>query len=294
MSDRPPILQIHSPAPQTVARLAVQHARRLETLLKQLRAAKTYQPETVHQIRVLTRKCAAAWQVLEQFCPTVAPTDDIRKTRRLRRRLGCLRDADIRMELFDRFQNGRKSAHAELHGALFHDWHQVFQATSARIESKSTSFLKAVNRLQKQGIEVSKRVKKLHWKKKHQNWIEQKLEAWLPEDEEFNPSQLHAFRIATKRLRYLLQCIEPVRQKPSEHSLQALLNALQDELGSLRDLNNFKSWLEQFRLSISQHAFIRKPLQNSINSSIQWCEKEIHRHTSKLFKMYRQLRATLG
>lgn len=287
------MLQIHSPAPHSVARLALQHARRLGTLLKQLCAAKTYQPETVHQIRVLTRKCTAAWQVLEQICPNVAPTDDIRKTRRLRRRLGCLRDADIRMELFHRFQNGKKSAHPELHGALIHDWHQVFQTTSDRIVSKSNSFLKAVNRLQKQGIEVSNRVKKLHWKNKHLNWIEQKFEAWLPEDEEFNPSQLHTFRIATKRLRYLLQCMKPVRQKPSDHSLQAILNAFQDDLGSLRDLNNFKTWLEQVRLSISKHTFTSKPMQNSIDASIKWCEKEIHRHTSKLFRIYRQLRATL-
>jgi len=109
---------IHKQVPETallrLVKLAAQHARRLEKLVRECLSSRAYNPETAHQIRILTRKCTAAWRVLRHAGAEVDHDKSHRTLRALRKTLGDLRDADILLEEFHDFTRHKKVASDEI------------------------------------------------------------------------------------------------------------------------------------------------------------------------------------
>src|SRR5882724_3003331 len=92
--------QVPEKALLRLVKTAAQHARRLEKLVCECLSSRAYSPETGHQIRILTRKCTAAWRVLRHARADVDHDKSNRTLRALRKSLGDLRDADILFEEF--------------------------------------------------------------------------------------------------------------------------------------------------------------------------------------------------
>ena len=78
-----------------------------------------------------------------------------------------------------------------------------------------------------------------------------------------SPSELHLFRIASKRLRYAIECVCDIFPKAKFSSLQRILRQIQERLGELHDLDVRLSRLQQW----GQSAGVPPPWQASTAQS---------------------------
>lgn len=267
-----------------VAKLASRHAQQMGTLLRSLLAGTTYQPEQVHQLRILSRKCAAAWSVLKLISPE-SPDKSLRTLRSLRRSLSKLRDADIRLALLR--EHSRKPD-SELTAALLHDWHCQYQKSLPAVRKKAGRYFHAIRELLEQGKNFCKAASKFSWKKRHHRWLHQQSSACRIPGKSLPAEALHEFRLATKRWRYLLQTVYPASENSGVAKLLTELTAIQDALGRQRDINQLLNWLTPLQQSLSHQANASRSLVRSMEALSKWCLKEQSRLEKQIIKSCQQ------
>lgn len=278
----PPISKNIFPA---VARLATRHAQQMGTLLRSLLAGNTYQPEQVHQLRILSRKCAADWSVLKLINPSTVPDKALRVLRSLRRKLSNLRDADIRLAL--QREHTRKPD-SELSAVLLHDWHCQHQGILHKVREKAGRYLQAFNELQEQGKSIAKEASKHSWTKRHQRWLHKQSLACKIPGKSLTADSLHEFRLATKRWRYLLQTAYPSQDNSPVATLLNDLTATQDALGRQQDVNQLLGWLVPLQQSLSHQANTSRSLLRSMEALRKWCLTELKRLEKQINKTCQQ------
>lgn len=264
-----------------VARLAVRHAQQMGTLLRSLLPGNTYHPEQVHQLRILSRKCAAAWSVLKLIDPAAAPGKSLRTLSSLRKKLSKLRDADIRLALL---LDQTRKPDSELTAALLHDWHCLYQKVIDQVRSKAERYFRAFKELQEQGKSAYKTATTSTWKKRHQRWLHQQSLACQISGNSLSVESLHEFRLATKRWRYLLQTVYPSKYNSPVVKLLNDLTAIQDALGRQRDINQLLGWLIPLQQSLSHQANASRNLLRSMESLRKWSLTELKRLEKQINK----------
>lgn len=269
----------------SVVRTADRQAGQLERLIRELATSKTYHSSTTHQIRILTRKCAMALKVLRYFEVDVSvKSKDLRD---LRRSLGKLRDADIRLEGFQSFVSGRKSgANDSILGALQFEWHNEHAKAKKEILEFRSSYEDTLKTIRKKLKQVLPQISGHRWKKRDDRWMKKQLDNWSDfVDSKFqNEKQLHALRIDTKHLRYLLQCLLPDKSPAPLQSWLDLLGDLQTDLGERRDLRNIIEWLEDLEKGLSIRD-TKSKLTASIHSWKKFCVKKIRQLDPRVPKL---------
>ncbi|MBL8823132.1 MAG: CHAD domain-containing protein [Planctomycetia bacterium] len=268
-----------------VARLAVRHAQQMGTLLRSLLAGNTYQPERVHQLRILSRKCAAAWSVLKLINPSTVPDKALRVLRSLRRKFSKLRDADIRLALL---QEHTRKPDSELTAALLHDWHCHYQKVINQVRSKAERYFRAFKELQEQGKSAYQTATTSTWKKRHQRWLHQQSLPCQISGKSLSAESLHEFRLATKRWRYLLQTVYPAKDNSPAAKLLNDLTAIQDALGRQRDINQLLGWLIPLQQSLSHQVNASRSLHRYMETLRRWCLVELKRLEKQINKTCQQ------
>lgn len=277
---------------RSVLKDAAVHTRRLDQLLRQFSSARDYQTETVHQVRILTRKCSACWRIL---CHTGIKLD-VNKIKGnlsdLRGALGKLRDADIRLEEFQRFASTRKRALDDaLAGSLFQVWTQCYEEAKEQLSQTIPACRAALADLAKRYSKLTEPVSKQRWNKQNDRWVKKQLSKWLKltEMKAMDDQQMHALRIRTKRLRYLLQSLLPKKPSPAISEWLTRLESLQDALGKLRDFQNILEWLDRYQKGISVWPTPPNRLAASIKAWRQYGEQVIRRQNQLWGRLCRQL-----
>jgi CHAD domain-containing protein len=281
---------------QKVRKHALRQLKRL--VLLEPKVLKGDNPDAIHDMRVASRRLQV---VLDLFYPGVQPKEVRRfrrKIRRCRRSLGEVRNCDVLIEHVSRILKRKRVAHSEA-------WMAVQRYLETR---RAKGFAKAMRRLSKVSLCVlSERLKGhidqiglLATPDSHANVLHfdnNDTPESLPERtrrllgnlwnafqeqvarSQHNPraSVIHGVRIATKRLRYLLEVVREFEPPGCAEALGGL-RRLQQHLGTWHD----REVLEQVMIEmIARPDFLRDrlPLAMQIEKLIMG-----NRHSKKSFR----------
>lgn len=209
-------------------------------------------PEHVHELRVASRRTAAALELFADWLPRRKSERLSRKLDVLRKSAGPARDCDVFAE-----RVSRTSANEQ--GAMFAD-HLRVQRTAA--QNALATFYEKCERgevIERRAVAL---VGSLHPRRQGSKDGNQKFTEWAPrqlrravreffDDAEPNTKQLdqlHAFRIRAKQFRYCLEFLGPALNYERFQKAYSSLKKLSQRLGDLNDhataIDTLSRWME--------------------------------------------------
>ena len=227
---------------------------RLAAVVHFLEAArdKSDRAEAIHQLRIWTRRAAAALRLFEPIVPGAAGKKMKKRLRRIRAAAGQERDCDV---LLEKLRAGEEEAPRT-----------ILQALKKRRRAARRAFTDLRRRklrrdkLQRQ---CAKLIDELAWSKRHSSREPPRFASWCrgqltPLGQQFfvladgslsRDAKLHELRIAGKRLRYALE-LSPVALPTRIHQrLYEGLSDLQERLGTVCDNLSAVARLKEWRTS---------------------------------------------
>ncbi len=198
--------------------------------------------DAVHDMRVAIRRLRSALDTFEDALPRRLAEPHVRAMRRLGRRLGRVRDADVHIGAL---HDALATAHpAEKPGLLF-----VLETLAARRRRDLSRFSSALSQVDRAGFELvlgarNPTIRLIgpdlgdHARKtlcKHLRRVIRRGDRTVRSGD---AEALHALRIAEKRLRYNLEFFAPLLATEADHALE-MLTELQDCLGAIADADAF-------------------------------------------------------
>jgi CHAD domain-containing protein len=204
--------------------------------------------EHVHQLRVATRRTAAALKLFDDFLPRRRAHQIRQILSELRKEAGKVRDIDVFMTEFaerpptdeviaiHRALEGLRSEEHESLRALHEQW-----GRGERLEQLATELLcrvrprrSQVNRAEESFQDYARRcLRRLVRRFFGEHKVEPK-----------NLKQLHAFRIRTKGLRYSLEILQPGLPDDRFRKTYGLVKKLSQQLGDINDCANAEGIIE--------------------------------------------------
>jgi len=224
---------------------------RLEALLHYLRLAAREDgadPEDVHQLRVWSRRSAAALALYEPMLPHRRAQRIRRALRMIRHAANDARDCDVLLERLAHYRQGRSVKY----------WQTATRRS--RAEAQRT-IVKVHHKLCVEG-DLAKQVKKLierirEQERKHDAWP--RFGVWarrrlrpvirrffaLAPSRGANAEDLHQFRIAGKELRYGIEMLAGAFGDEMRTELYPVIEEIQDRLGHVNDLATAQARLKE-------------------------------------------------
>ena len=211
--------------------------------------------ECIHRMRVASRRLRAAQTYFDNSLPRKVRPNWEKQTRDLTRSLGQARDLDIQMQTLRRFQILREQQDfmpgiepllQKLLTQRDQAQQEVQSVASALMESKiiaRVGSLLSSRVMEENGFEPSTPMKLLAnraIRAKLQRFL--KYETYIHDPERI--LELHAMRIAAKRLRYTLEIFSPL-DKNGYKSWLRLIKLLQEQLGAIHDCDVWMVFLPQ-------------------------------------------------
>jgi len=200
-------------------------------LLKQVRCGQQISDDSIHQLRVGSRRAAAALNLYRPLLPASSVKWWRRRLRKLRRAAGPLRNLDVLLRRLD-----RQPVSKPLQERLQDERHQRLTPLRRRLDK-----LPAIERLQERMKELLAAINWddgdaptfVEWSKAP---LMSAVESFLAAEpaERRNLEQLHQFRVAGKRLRYTLELLAPAIEAPGDE-LYSAVEELQSRLGAIQD-----------------------------------------------------------
>lgn len=257
-----PTIDLDAATVNATGKAVLRQAQQLQQLLQRLQAADSYDPATPHEIRKLTRKCAAGWQLLHRAHAVKRGRRVLRYWQAVRHHLGKLRDADIRLELFHA-SFPRSKAQQQLLGHLEHSWLLQYQQTRKLFDDDVTNGKTLIVKLRK----VLAPSRNFRWNRRSQRWLQRMLTRWAEQagTSLTHPECLHPFRISTKKLRYRLQYLEHIL--PQDAAWLSTLEPLQEQLGRYHDALNTLAWILELEQLHQQRPATNRVLRSDLR---QW------------------------
>ncbi|HMO36111.1 MAG TPA: CHAD domain-containing protein [Gemmatales bacterium] len=241
-------------------------ALRLRDLLQAWISASSYDPKITHEIRKLTRKCRANSRALHRL--GIIPVEPYQQFwRNIRHCLCGLRDADIKIESFFAFFPGLENASSQILGQLEEHWLLQYSEARSRLIRLLARHPDWLHQLEADCQKQNNHV----WGKSQQRWLNKQIARWhnaLHQDLT-DADQLHAFRIATKKLRYLLQSLKPALEESFE--LLPTLEKIQQLLGQERDLTCVIQTIERARTLVNLRPSTSKGMSSDLQEWLNWC-----------------------
>lgn len=210
--------------------------------------------DSVHQLRVTSRRCVAALDVLREWLPKKPRRKLAQHLGRVRRRCGKARDADVQTKFLNELidQPGRDPDQLAGLNRLREGWSRRRRKARKKIRRKLPAL---ANRIQLTGQKLLESLSSIA--RKHSSSPDQPsladvtrviLSAQLaavrdqsrpepkpPEQDQLSPENLHRLRIACKRLRYVLELFFPVLPIAWQANVHPQLKQLQELLGVIQD-----------------------------------------------------------
>ncbi len=197
-------------------------------------AGKAEQAEQIHQLRIWTRRSAAALALFAPLLPQRKTRRMKKALRKLRQAAGAVRDLDVvaaqlgetlHGPLAARLKKERRGAHKDLK-RLVRTW-----GKKGKLQRKSKRLLRRLDRRQHLANGVA-----------FAAWCRIQLAPLAAEFADFasrgvrqSDDALHQWRLATKRLKYALELAVVAIPKPKWSRLYDLLGELQDRIGRVCD-----------------------------------------------------------
>lgn len=281
-------IQVRRNVLATVVKTTGRHAMTLEKLVHQLITTKTCQPEMTHQIRILSNKTTEALRLLSHAGIDIDSKEIKKKLYRLRRSLGLLRDADIRVIELHTFIRKRRPANDDaMSGAVHFSWSLSYLKTMTQLRRDWHGYRKSFRYVRSQCKTWLAQHKEYPWRKRHHHWVIKQFEKWSRHAEKMtgNEKVVHDFRSQTKQLRYLLQYLLPEKVETVQSVFISLLKQIQQELGRYWDLKNIIAWLEGLRNSFAWIQTQPLRLVSTLSSWRRSCEAELRRNEKQLLKL---------
>lgn len=215
------------------------------------------EPEDIHQLRVATRRAAAALELFRDLCPRKKTARLQKQLRRIRRAAGPTRDLDV---LIERLQcedkNDVEFDYAKTIRKLQkyrREAYKKFRAECRQIPRKR------FQRLQRQLLE------RVRWRDDADEpmlgdsarcRLTPRIDDFFAAGSDLPDLQsLHELRIRCKRLRYSLEILGNAFSKSDRKKISAVIVGVQDQLGELNDYATaaglFEYWMH--RCSGSRH-----------------------------------------
>jgi len=200
--------------------------------------------ERVHQLRVATRRAAAALDFYEDFVPRKCAKQMAKRLKRIRRTAGRVRDCDL---LLSRLSSGVAQTESPSFIKRIHSLRgDAFEALCRLHKKHVTS-----NRLKGQTRVLLKRIRQKAERhpqrtaQRFNDWAPDRLRIFLrdffaaaaPDLRDF--AQLHRFRIRSKALRYAMELVAATFPPEFKHELYPVIERLQTLLGDINDESNF-------------------------------------------------------
>ena len=224
--------------------------------------------EAVHQLRIWTRRAAAALRLFRDLLPRRRAKRLGRKLRQLRRAAGKARDADVLGQQLEQADEPAL-AHVAIH----------LRQKRNRAERKLATFCKSLVRRGRLARQGRKLLDKTRWRRhktppKYGPWCRGQLRPLCERFFELASADLakdpaiHELRLAGKRLRYALELAPAAIAAPLHRRLYDELSDLQDRLGALCDAMVAVVRMRQWRADARDPAS-RKHLQAALRRQEQ-------------------------
>lgn len=229
----------------------------LQALLQEVdgvRAARDI--EHIHRMRVASRRLRSALPLFAGCYPAKKVSAWLKEVRRVTRALGAARDLDVQIDRLERVYNAlpRRSYRPGVHRLLVRLKQQrtelqarVLQALDRLLESAAVAEMQKLFLRQQASappVSFSRGLYRLAFTSVQQRLDELfSFEAYIHHVE--CVSELHAMRIAAKRVRYTLETFSNIYPAPIQEILKALRKA-QDTLGEIHDCDVWIGFLPTF------------------------------------------------
>jgi len=234
--------------------------KRLQALMQEMEGVRQAQDiEFVHRMRVASRRLRSALGLFVESLPRKKLPDWQKQIRRITRALGAARDTDVQIDLLDKTLSGLADARykagierlrlrlrqrrEQLQGDVAN---ALDQLAASRVASEMEQTLR--QDLVQARLNQVKADSPYVYERAHAA-IALRLEEFLAyESCVHRPEQveeLHAMRIAAKRLRYTMEVFAPLYEDNLKEPLKATREA-QDVLGDIHDCDVWGQYIPQF------------------------------------------------
>ena len=233
--------------------------KRLQTLTQECGARRAEDAESIHRMRVASRRLRAALDLFKDTLPRKKYPGWEKQVKRVTRALGAVRDTDVQIAAVDDCLGrltgpGRRPGIARLRlrlrqrrARLQADVVEVLDGwdKSALADDMGQSLRRALIRARLDGVQA---VSPSVIQRAHSH-ISRRLEEFLSYeffvDKPERVEELHAMRIAAKRLRYTLEIFAPLDQDEFNEPLRSVREA-QELLGGIHDGDVWARFLPEF------------------------------------------------
>ncbi len=246
------LLKPETPVPAAAQTVLGEQIRHLRRLIRSLAKKRHWDPETIHQLRVASRRLLVSLKVFAPFLPEKSAKRLKKKLGKVRRGAGRVRDVDVLVAYLE-----------ETEGSLPDDTRVAAQKFKKWLKRERR---KSMPELEKAILELDER-KFWTWSlrqigrgvspENHLSWgqvalptLTKRLKEVLDAEPEALTGALeplHRLRIAFKGLRYSLDIFRGCFTNNYPGALRASLVQLQDTLGAVNDIGNWLSINADFR-----------------------------------------------
>ena len=234
--------------------------KRLQDLMKEIEGVRRAEDiEYVHRMRVASRRIRSALNLFENCFPAKGLKKWNKQMRRVTRALGAARDTDVQMDFLQKFMDSLSESR----------YRPGIQRFLLRLQQKRKELqgevVRIMDQLELSGVleEMGRALRQIrvYARMRHidesSSYVYQqayltislRLENMLAYEPYVNQperlEELHAMRIAAKRLRYTMEIFEPLYQNKLKQILKTV-RKVQTTLGDIHDCDVWVEYLPQF------------------------------------------------
>ncbi|MFC1714578.1 CHAD domain-containing protein [Candidatus Poribacteria bacterium] len=258
--------------------------------------------ERIHDMRVATRRMRSALALFEECLPGKKVKVWNKQMRRVTRALGTARDTDVQMDFLQGFLDGVTESRYRA------GIQRLLLRLRQQRDSAQGKVLKAMDQLELSGVleDMGKTLRRIrvHARMNHVDenapfvyqqaylTISLRLEDMLAYEtyvtQPERMEELHAMRIAAKRLRYTMEVFEPLYRGDLKQPLKTV-RKIQTMLGDIHDCDVWVEHLPQFlgeeRARTVEYYGHARPL-NRLKTGILYLQQERHEHRMELYREF--------
>lgn len=256
--------------------------------------------ERIHDMRVATRRMRSALALFEKYLPGKRAKKWNKQMRRVTRALGTARDVDVQMDLLQRFLDGVTETRYRA------GVQRLLLRLQQRRDGAQGKVLKAMDQLELSGVleEMGGTLRRIRVRSR-MNHVDEKApyvyqqayltislrledmlayETYVSQPERLE--ELHAMRIAAKRLRYTMEVFGPLYKEDLKQPLKTV-RKIQTMLGDIHDCDVWVDYLPQFleeeRARTVEYYGHGRPL-NRLRTGILYLQQERQEHRMELYR----------
>ena len=280
--------------------------KRLQDVVKEIDGVrKSEDIECIHDMRVATRRMRSALALFEGCFPDKSLKKWNKEMRRVTRILGTARDADVQMDSLQEFLDSL--AEPRYRSGI----RRLLLRLHQRRDGAQDKVIEAMDRLELSGVldGMGKTLRQIrvHARMRHVDEhspcvyqqaylaIAMRLENMLAYEIYVNQperlEELHAMRIAAKRLRYTMEIFAPLYQDELKQQLKTVRN-VQTMLGDIHDCDVWVEYLPQFldeeKVRTMEYYGHTRPLSR-LKPGLLYLQQERQDHRMELYREFVKL-----